>query len=579
MEKFSPEAKTVLKIGHKFAFNTGLKHSLALLINNTEDKFQGRINTLTQQERDNWKAWKLNSLRYIARLTPRPSEPLSRVLRKGIQDLKDMNVIVKQADKNFGLVAIRGDIYNGMLWENLNEPTYVKVKDFPHTDILNRMTNILRLTTSMRQWEKERAIKFATQAKDACPFYVIPKLHKKKLGSRPISPQHSYMLAPLSKALAKTLQEVANGFMEIAKDSKDVVRRLETFNTNTPFVFVTYDVEKLYPSIDLKDAIKTLEENLHVMKKDHNFWTKVLQLIMYNNYVTAQGQTYRQMTGTATGTQVAPPFANLYLYFKFKEALDDEDIIFQSRYIDDGLLMVKTEGKAQEVMNKLNQASNLKLTYEISPTTATYLDITVYKGRRFKEQQTLDLKVYFKPTNKLLYLPAKSHHPGAMKNGIVVGEAIRTLRNTSDKEEWLKAMAYIFKGLIQRGYEPTKIKQKWKRIKFEDRDKYIYTNTTRERPEKDTVLTWFNDETYKHWKLLLNKHPIAKVLIQKTPGRYNKQQQAIMDNWPPNIIYHEFNKLGKKVISSKAEWQYPRLHEVPTQRGPRQGPNGPREDP
>ena len=581
MDKFSPEAKAVLKIGHKFAFNKRLKNSMALLINNVHDKFQGRINTLSSQERDNWKAWKLNSLRYIARLTPRLSEPLTRVLKKGIQDLKEMNVIVKQADKNFGLVAIRGDIYNGMLMENLNEPTYVKVDSFPHSEILQRMTNILRLTKSIRQWERQKMIKFAEEAKEACPFYVIPKLHKKKLGSRPISPQHSYMLAPLSKALAKTLQGISDGILEIAKDSRDVVRRLETFNTDTPYVFVTYDVEKLYPSINLQDAVETLQRNLEVMQEDNNFWTKVLKLIMFNNYVTARGQTYRQMVGTATGTQVAPPFANLYLYFKFKEVLEDEDILFQSRYIDDGLLMVKTLEKANQVMTRLNQASNLSLTHDISSETATYLDITVYKGTRFKEDRTLDLKVYFKPTNKLLYLPARSHHPGTMKTGIVTGEAIRTLRNTSDKTEWLKAMAHIFKGLLQRGYDPLKIKQKWSKIKFEDRERYIFEETTRETQTKDIVLTWYNDDTYKYWKGLLAKHPMEKVLIQKKPGVYDKKQQTIMDNWPPTIIYHEFDKLGKKVISAKASWEYPKLNQVPNQRpkGPNFGPLEPRNTP
>jgi hypothetical protein len=79
-------------------------------------------------------------------------------------------------------------------------------------------------------------------------------------------------------------------------------------------VFLTYDVKQLYPSIDPQDEIKTLHESVPIMRADRNFWTKVLQLIMFNNYVSAEGKIYRQVKGTATGTQVAPPFANLYLY-------------------------------------------------------------------------------------------------------------------------------------------------------------------------------------------------------------------------------------------------------------------------
>lgn len=46
-----------------------------------------------------------------------------------------------------------------------------------------------------------------------------------------------------------------------------------------------------------------------------------------------------------------------------------------------------------------------------------------------------------------------------MKNGIVVGEAIRIFRNTSNKGEWLCALDHIFKGLMARGYSPIMIEQ------------------------------------------------------------------------------------------------------------------------
>lgn len=201
------------------------------------------------------------------------------------------------------------------------------------------------------------------------------------------------------------------------------------------------------------------------MRDNNNFWTKVLQLIMYNNYVVANGNIYRQMIGTATGTQVAPPFANLYLYYKFLRILQDPEILLHERYIDDGFILVSSRQHAERIIRLLNAATNLDLTYEISEHKAVFLDLVVYKGMRFELENRLDLRVYFKPTNRLLYLPMISNHPASMKSGIIIGEAIRTLRNSSDKAEWLKALRFIFSGLRARGYPGTMIKKAWKKIR------------------------------------------------------------------------------------------------------------------
>ncbi len=96
-----------------------------------------------------------------------------------------------------------------------------------------------------------------------CPFYIMPKLHKKKMfSSRPVTVQHSYILTPLSKACAAMLQNVVEKIPEIPKDSKTVAQILDNFKFKRHGIFLTYDVEALYPSIDLFDAIETLKENV-----------------------------------------------------------------------------------------------------------------------------------------------------------------------------------------------------------------------------------------------------------------------------------------------------------------------------
>jgi hypothetical protein len=276
---------------------------------------------------------------------------------------------------------------------------------------------------------------------------------------------------------------------------------------------------------------------------------------MFNNYVTADGKIYRQMEGTATGTPVAPPFANLYLFYKYQEILGHPGINIQSRFIDDGCLLVKDARTAVDIAKRMNDECNLEFTFNISKTEAIYLDIHLFKGPRWESTTHLDMKPYFKPTNKLLYLPSVSQHPGAHKASVIKGEAIRCLRNSISKLEWLKAMDTIFKGLKARGYRPALLAQKFKTVRFQDRTRYIHAETVRKKPERRILLTQYNATTRFHWKRMLIAHPIHNVLIQYRLGRYSVKQKQILTDWPGQVVFKDFAVLCKRVISASDYWQ------------------------
>lgn len=537
-------------MGHKFAYKANIRRSLARLVKETDDKYGKKFAAGYPLEKTRWRQWKVKMLKRIVTIKPYP-DPLERKLDKGIRDLKAMDAVVKQTDKNLGLIAVRGDIYNAMVRDWLKAPDFRVVGSFPHGEILKKLKKII-LDPNSRTSKYQRKIwlEHATKQKEPNPFYVAPKIHKKTLGSRPITAQHSFMLAPVSRYLAKTLQPRVETEKSIGIDSKTTVGRLEKLQLPKDFVFLTYDVEACYPSIDLEDAIDVLWENC--LGEEDGL---LLSLVMHNNFVTANDKIYHQLVGTATGTQVAPPFANLYLYHKFRTILQDESIIFQERYIDDGLLLVKTKADGERIMEALNQATNLNLTFDISETEAIYLDLNLYKGPRYANEGKVDMRVYFKPTNKMLYLPAISNHPEKMKSGIVTGEAIRTLRNTSEKSEWLKALHKIFKGLLARGYKAEMIKKKWKQVHFKDREFYIITSTTKKMPEGTIIRTSYNPGTLRWWNYLLRIYPVEEVLKQRRMT-WNKRQGEILKLWPPAVMWMDFRKIGNKLISAKATWVY-----------------------
>ena len=92
----------------------------------------------------------------------------------------------------------------------------------------------------------------------------------------------------------------------------------------------------------------------------------------------------------------------------------------------------------------------LKFTHEWSKTEINFLDLTLYKGERFKNTQILDIKCFSKPCETFQYLSRDSSHPNACFSGMVKGEAIRYIRNSSSETEYEKKNRYLYLKTINK---------------------------------------------------------------------------------------------------------------------------------
>jgi hypothetical protein len=80
-------------------------------------------------------------------------------------------------------------------------------------------------------------------------------------------------------------------------------------------------------------------------------------------------------------------------------------------------------------LNALNV--NIRLTFTVSLLTAVFLDLTIFKGERFKQKRLLDTRCYQKPMNIYLFMPFNSEHTTACKISIVHGELRRYIKRSS----------------------------------------------------------------------------------------------------------------------------------------------------
>ena len=79
-------------------------------------------------------------------------------------------------------------------------------------------------------------------------------------------------------------------------------------------------------------------------------------------------------------------------------------ILIWKWFIDD-IFVIWTGSETDFVtyMEKINQIhTTIKFTYEKSKTELTFLDVTLYKGERFLENQILNIRTYIKPINNCI---------------------------------------------------------------------------------------------------------------------------------------------------------------------------------
>ena len=122
------------------------------------------------------------------------------------------------------------------------------------------------------------------------------------------------------------------------------------------------------------------------------------------------------------------------LHFYSQKFPFQQNIVYHGRYRDDGFIIY--QGEMDEIHQFFQIANShhplLKFTYEISDKEMNFLDITLFKGERFEREGILDVQTFIKPTNTFQYLERNSAHSPSVFKGIIKGEIIRHLRNTSD---------------------------------------------------------------------------------------------------------------------------------------------------
>ena len=153
-----------------------------------------------------------------------------------------------------------------------------------------------------------------------------------------------------------------------------------------------------------------------------------------------------------------PPHTVAYSWENWKKRLiqlDNDRIKIWVRYIDDIFVIWKGDQASFETfLSRCNDVHpTMKFTGECSPNEIHFLDTTVYKGTRFRNEQILDMKTHIKPTNKQTFVHSTSFHPKGVGKSIVLGETYRYLRTNTNQDTFDKQTRDLEQSLLKRVQE------------------------------------------------------------------------------------------------------------------------------
>ena len=512
----------------------------------------------------------------------------SKLQWKELENLRaNTELIIKEADKGSAVVIMDTEYYKQLILNMLQDNNYYEiVQRYNQNRIMNNLKVILHL---YKKCLTDKELDYLTnfQAKTS-NFYGLPKIHKSKminvkceqlsssyvqinrptdLKLRPIVAGPICETSHLSNFLDILLKPFLSHVRSFIRDDLDMLNHLpEMVNEET--IFVSFDVVNLYTNIPHDYGVEAitywLEKYNDLPERiDKNFVIDGLKFILENNFFTFDNEFYRQKSGTAMGTKVAPTYANLvmgYLELKiYQDSIDLFDVEFQNyimtnwkRYLDDCFILwnrsIDDLNQFKALINGINQ--NLQFTMEYSKCELPFLDILV-----MKKDNKIETDIYYKPTDSKQYLLFNSCHPKHTRCNIPFNLARRICTIVTNIITRDKRLEELKMFLIDRQYPISLITNGIEKAKAMDISE-LRTNKNKIAKNIVPYISTFNPRHNEIFNIMYNNLPVLnndermqKVLQKNTIIKSKRQPKSlkklISSAKLPNRQEHSVTKCGK----------------------------------
>lgn len=513
-----------------------------------------------------------------SKLNLSPSEFIA--LRKLIEN---MEIVIKPADKNAGITILNRSDYIKFAEKHLSdEKNYKKISEFESQRLLEEVSQLFELIFGRNSDSKTKKHfnfigKFVknTKRENISKFYVIPKIHKTPISTRPILASHSATLQNFSTFLAFCAQPKVEKTKLYLKNSREFLKKLRNLKIeNSENIFMACgDIDAMYPNINVQKATKICEEIYEFSDYAKNsfskrHWNLLSKFLLTHNIMEFNNNFYLQINGLPMGAASSPPIAILVVDKMETEKFpswENDHVILWSRYIDDIFILSNNEEKLKKLLKKYDEMDpKIKVNWK-SGKILEFLDISVEITKN-----GIQTWPFQKGMSIFQYIPFRSFHEPKQKTAWIYAELERYFTISTNFLKWKISRNLFYGRLITRGYPKGILNEIFKKFELQNwrkNEKYfpIISEIPKflveiqdpnplqlfgEFPSENSKNGQISDRsTRKKWSFFLK--------LEYNPSWENFKISEILPNWKPEefekiqISWSNAPNLGKKLIKAK----------------------------
>lgn len=382
------------------------------------------------------------------------------------------NVIIKQSDKNAGLVVMKKQDYQNEIFRQLHdENTYIP-STLAHFD--REMDNFI---DKAKHANKIIFCNFKVKFNSLIPdnyspanFYVLPKMHKKfevfPLG-RPICSNVKTINRGYSILLDSLLKPLCTCIPTLIIDTPHLLMLLNnlTLQPNRKYCLIAADIQSMYQEL----PIQVCKESCMSYYELHNNEVKIpikinlsqlktlLHLALDYSFTKHENELFFQKRGIQMGNNASVAIANITAEVEL-QSLWRPEMVFKGRFIDDILCIVDVTDftvNIEEWISNTFQHPFLKFTTEHSFSSINFLDLNI----QINKNNGISTSLYQKEMSRHEYLHYDSCHPRHMLNSLPYSCGLRVIRACSEVKDRELKLEEMFKKFLRRQYPELLVRQ------------------------------------------------------------------------------------------------------------------------
>ena len=443
----------------------------------------------------------------------------SKVLSKFLNSHPDL-VLIK-VDKSKNLCFLNRVDYEQKLKNEFPSDKYVELDKNP---LAKDLAKFQKLIKTMEPFIPKMDFFKLTPIPALKSAYGLLKMHKKD--PYPVRPIVSSLNSLVSGAeeyllpiLEKFLPECKYSLESTKAFTEYVMKNRSSFYLPRSKI-LSFDVSKLFPSVDLELVIKHIistiykspksffdlhirEDGRTVTPPKYVFEPFLRSVLTEFTAFQTCSSFYRQINGCSMGSKLSPILSNIFLSIIEKQLVDpllkDGKLVSYRRYVDDCFLVIKNRDHIDEIFEKFNNChKDLKFTKDLPVDgILKFLDTSIYFD---KETRKYEFKQYSKEVKSNVIQNYKhSVSPPSYKNGTLIGEVYRVRYCSSNTENLESSLKILEDKFVNNGYPRKLVQSKVKEVRDRNFEKKVrevdYEKEKKEHPEKfHTVCLNFTSE-------------------------------------------------------------------------------------